>query len=98
MTALAVVNIIFIQNRFSNTMNREFESKAKAIALSIARSSEDKLVSRDIGAIQSLTDTYKDVHGVNYIIVQDSDGSLVAGTFEPWSRSALSGHELESVC
>jgi methyl-accepting chemotaxis protein len=82
MTVLAVVNILFIRDRFNTTMNREFESKAKAIAISIARSSEDKLVSMDLGAIQSLTDTYKDVHGVNYIFVQDSDGDLVAGTFE----------------
>ena len=82
MTLLAVVNILFIRDKFNSTMNREFESKAKAIALSIARSSEDKLVSKDVTAIQSLADTYKDVHGVNYILVQDSDGKLTAGTFE----------------
>ncbi|MDF1525465.1 MAG: methyl-accepting chemotaxis protein [bacterium] len=82
MTVLAVVNVLFIRDRFSATMNREFESKAKAIALSIARSSEDKLISRDFTAIQSLTDTYKDVRGVNYILVQDSGGKLTAGTFK----------------
>ncbi len=82
MVMLAVVNILFIRDRFSATMNREFESKAKAIALSIARSSESKLVSKDLGEIQSLTDTFKDVHGVNYIFVQDADGNLVAGTFQ----------------
>jgi len=82
MIMLAVVNIMFIHDRFNTTMNREFESKAKAIALSIARSSEDKLVSKDYMEIQSLLDTYKDVHGVNYIFVQDSDGKLAAGAFE----------------
>lgn len=91
MIILAVVNILFIRDRFSATMNREFESKAKAIALSIARTSEDKLVSKDIVAIQSLTDTYKDVLGVNYIFVQDADGNLVAGTFQRGYSENLMG-------
>ena len=91
MVVLAVVNILFIRDRFSATMNREFESKAKAIALSIARTSEDKLVSRDVVAIQSLTDTYKDVLGVNYIFVQDADGNLVAGTFQKGFSEGLMG-------
>ena len=82
MTVLAFVNILFIRDRFERTMDREFESKAKAIALSIARSSEDKLVSQDIGAVQSLVDTYKGVHGVSYIMIQDSGGNLVVGTFD----------------
>jgi methyl-accepting chemotaxis protein len=91
MTVLAVVNILFIRDRFSATMNREFESKAKAIALSIASTSEDKLVSRDFGTIQSLTDSYKDVHGVNYVYVQDADGNLAAGVFEKGFSEKLTG-------
>jgi methyl-accepting chemotaxis protein len=91
MTILAVVNVLFIRDKFNSTMNREFESKAKAIALTIARTSEDKLVSRDFGAIQTITDSYKDVHGVNYIYVQDADGNLAAGVFEKGYSEKLAG-------
>ena len=91
MTVLAVVNVLFIRDRFSATMNREFESKAKAIAISIARSSEDKLISRDFDGVQSIVDTYKDVYGVSYIFVQDSDGNLAAGTFDRGYSSDLLG-------
>ncbi len=82
MVVLAVVNILFIRDKFSTTMNREFESKAKAIAITIARFSEDKLVSHDVGAIQLQVDSYKDVRGVNYILVQDGEAKLAAGFFE----------------
>jgi len=91
MTVLAVVNVLFIRDRFNSIMNREFESKARAIALTIATTAEDKLVSRDFGAIQSMTDSYKDVHGVNYIYVQDSDGNLAAGVFEKGYSEKLTG-------
>jgi methyl-accepting chemotaxis protein len=82
MTALALVNIIFIQNRFSNTMNREFESKAQAIAFAIASSSEDKLLSGNVEVVQSLVDNFRDIHGIRYVYVQDSAGEVAAHTFD----------------
>ncbi|MDT8395173.1 MAG: methyl-accepting chemotaxis protein [bacterium] len=82
MTVLAVVNIIFIQSRYNTTMNREFESKAQAIAFSIASSSEDKLLSGNVEVIQSLVDNFRDIHGIRYVYVQDSTGVVVAHTFD----------------
>ncbi|UCG38424.1 MAG: HAMP domain-containing protein [bacterium] len=82
MVCLAVVNILFIRNRFNAVMNLEFESKAKALALSIARSSEANLVSGDVGSVQTFMENYKDVRGVVYLFVQDAKGDIVAGTFE----------------
>jgi methyl-accepting chemotaxis protein len=82
MTVLAVVNIIFIQNRFSTTMNREFESKAQAIAFAIASSSEDKLLSGNVEFVQSLVDNFRDIHGIQYVYVQDSAGEVAAHTFD----------------
>ena len=91
MILLAVMNVMFIRNRFESTMNREFESKAKAIALSIARTGEGELVNRDVGDIQTISDSYKEVHGVNYIFVQDADGNLVAGVFKEGYTEKLKG-------
>lgn len=82
LTFLAVVNVLFIRNRFDSAMNREFESKAKAIALTVAKVSEGNLVSKDYGALQSFVDGYRDVHGVNYIYIQNADGDLAAGAFK----------------
>jgi len=91
MTMLAVVNVLFIRDKFNSIMNREFESKAMAIALTIARTSEDKMVSRDFGAIQTVADNYKDVHGVNYIYVQDAEGHIGAGVFKYGFSENLKG-------
>lgn len=79
---LAAVNVLFIRGKFNSVMNLEFEDKAKAIALTIVKVSEENLVSKDFGAIQSFIDGYKGVHGVNYVYVQDAAGSLAAGFFE----------------
>lgn len=82
LTVLAVVNIVFVRDRFNSTLNREFESKARAIAASVAEASEENLVSGNIGVIQSIMENFKDVHGVKYIFVLDSQGKLAAGIFE----------------
>jgi len=94
MVVLAVVNILFIRDKFSTTMNREFESKARAIALSISSTSEDKLVGRDFGSVQSIMDGYKDVHGINYIYVQDADGYMGAGVFQRGYSEKLAGRDM----
>ncbi|MCJ7500813.1 methyl-accepting chemotaxis protein, partial [bacterium] len=99
MTILAVVNVLFIRNKFNSTMNREFESKARALALTIASTNEDKLINRDFGSVQSIMDGYKDVRGVNYIYVQDADGYMGAGVFQKGysekllGRNTLTGEE-----
>ena len=82
LAVLAVVNIVFVRDRFSETMNREFESKGKAIATSVANASEENLAIGNIGVIQSIMENFKDVHGVSYIFVQNAEGRMVAGTFE----------------
>ncbi len=82
LTVLAVVNIVFVRDRFNETMNREFESKARAIAASVAKASEENLAIGNIGVIQSIMENFKDVHGVSYIFVQNAEGRMVAGTFE----------------
>ena len=91
MSVLAVVNILFVRDRFSSSMDREFESKARAIALTIATTSEDQLVNRDFGTVQTILDSYKDVHGVNYIYVQDADGYMGAGVFQKGFSEKLIG-------
>ncbi|MGD8352523.1 MAG: methyl-accepting chemotaxis protein [Pseudomonadota bacterium] len=88
---LGVVNVLFIRGRFESAMNVEFESKARAIAMSIARTGEDKLASRDVGAIQSITDSYKDVRGVNYIVIEDADKNVIAGVFSEGYTEKLKG-------
>lgn len=81
MTVLAVVNILFVRDRYSSIMNREFESKARAIALTIVSTNEENIANRLFGSVQSILDGYKDVRGVNYIYVQDPTGYIGAGVF-----------------
>jgi len=81
MTFLAVINILFIRNKFESVMADEFESKAKAVAFSLAGSTEDKLISGNVGSIQSLIDGFKNISGISYVYVTDDSGTVVAHTF-----------------
>jgi len=91
MMALAVVNVLFIRSKFNSTMDREFESKAMAIAMTIVNTSEEKIANRDFGAVQLIMDGYKDLRGVSYIYVQDPDGYIGAGVFNKGYSEKLIG-------
>ena len=91
LTLLAVFNIVFIRDRFNTTMEAEYRSKADAIALSLAGSAEDKLVSGNVGAIQTLVDGYREIRGVRYVYVSDDRGKVVAHTFDSGFPEPLEG-------
>lgn len=61
----------------------EFESKGQAIANSIAGSSVEVLLFRDVSTIQATIDQYLDIHGVGYVFVLDRKGDIIAHTFAP---------------
>lgn len=61
----------------------EYESKAVAIARSVAQSELDIIVRNDAASIQSRIDQYLDLEGVSFVLVTDSAGEVLAHTFIP---------------
>ncbi len=80
-TILAISNILFIRHRLQTVMEKEFKSKAKAIALSLASASEDKLLSGNIESIQYLVESNANIFGVKYVYVNNDKDEAVAHTF-----------------
>ncbi len=64
-------------------LTQEYRSKGEAIASSIAGSSVEVLVNRDLSTVQSIIDQYLAIDGLAYVYVTDADQQMVAHTFVP---------------
>lgn len=64
-------------------LTREYESKAVALATSMAESDINAILNRDAAAVQERIDRYLDIDGVSYVTVSDEDGKIIAHTFAP---------------
>lgn len=64
-------------------LSAEYESNSKDIAKTIADSSMDILLNRDLATLQSLIDQFVEIQGINYIYITDETGTFLAHTFVP---------------
>lgn len=64
-------------------LSQEYESNSRDIAKTIADSSVDILLNRDLAALQSLIDQFVDIQGIEYIYITDETGEFLAHTFVP---------------
>ncbi|SDB02139.1 PAS domain S-box-containing protein [Desulfonatronum thiosulfatophilum] len=69
----------------------ENESKAVAIARSIANSSTELLLGRDAATLQGVIDQYLEIKNVAYVFVYDRSGDVVSHTFTPRVPEELLG-------
>ncbi|MBI1917879.1 MAG: response regulator [Planctomycetes bacterium] len=86
--------------RIHHNLTTEYESKGIAIANSIADSSVDQFLYRDISTIQAMIDQYLDIKGVSYVFVINAQGEVVAHTFMPAIPEEvhnLEGREHETI-
>ena len=64
-------------------MTDEFTSKGTAIANSLASSGVDLILNRDASTVQALVDQFVSINGVAYVMVYDTQKTLIAHTFHP---------------
>ncbi|MCY4011968.1 MAG: hypothetical protein OXG82_04555 [Gammaproteobacteria bacterium] len=64
-------------------LSEEYQSNASNIAKTIADSSVDILLNRNLTALQSLIDQFVEIQGIKYIYIADEEGEFVAHTFVP---------------
>lgn len=65
------------------SLTAEFRSKGIAIAQGIADSSAEILLNRDLSTVQAVVDQFREISGVAYVFVTDSQGEIVTHTFVP---------------
>ncbi len=63
-------------------LSAEYESNSRDIAKTIADSSVDILLNRDLSALQSLIQ-FVEIQGIKYIYITDESGEFLAHTFVP---------------
>ena len=64
-------------------LSAEYESNSRDIAKTIADSSVDILLNRDLSALQSLIDQFVEIQGIKYIYITNEAGEFLAHTFVP---------------
>ena len=64
-------------------LSQEYQSNGANIAKTIADSSVDILLNRDLAALQSLIDQFVEIQGIKYVYIANEAGEFVAHTFVP---------------
>ena len=64
-------------------LSQEYEANSRAIAQTIANSSMDIILNRDMSTLQSLIDQFKEIQGIKYLYIVDENGDILAHTFVP---------------
>ena len=80
---VAMVTSMTFGNRLKREMTREYESKALALASSVADSDIVSVIQQDAGSAQARIDQYRHIAGVSYVLVTDEAGEVIAHTFIP---------------
>jgi sensor histidine kinase regulating citrate/malate metabolism len=78
-------------------LSAEYEVNSRAIAQSIANSSMDIILNRDLSTLQSLIDQFKEIQGIKYIYITDEHGDILAHTFVPWVPKEISTAERQGL-
>lgn len=64
-------------------LSTEYVANSRTIAQTIANSSLDIILNRDLSTLQSLIDQFKELQGIRYIYIVNEDGDWLAHTFVP---------------
>ncbi|OGR35797.1 MAG: hypothetical protein A2051_05775 [Desulfovibrionales bacterium GWA2_65_9] len=80
---MAVATSLLSGRELHNSMVREYEGRAVALARSIADGNAEILLSQNAGAIQAAIDLHQEMGDLSYILVVDARGDVVAHTFIP---------------
>ena len=80
---ISIVSSTTFGNRLKREMTREYESKALALARSMAESDLVAILEQDAGSVQARINQYQSIAGVSYVAVADESGRIIAHTFLP---------------
>ncbi|MDO9082159.1 MAG: PAS domain-containing protein, partial [Humidesulfovibrio sp.] len=80
---MAAATSLLSGRELDESMTREYEGRAVALARSIADGNTETLLSQKAGAIQAAIDLHQEMGGLSYILVVDPQGEVIAHTFTP---------------
>ena len=78
-------------------LSTEYVSNSRNIAKTIADSSVDILLNRDLATLQSLIDQFLGIQGIKYIYIVDENGKYLAHTFVPGIPEEIRASDPHSV-
>ncbi|MYL02001.1 MAG: hypothetical protein F4013_10000, partial [Gammaproteobacteria bacterium] len=70
-------------------LSAEYEINSRNIAKTVADSSVDILLNRDMATLQSLVDQFIEIQGIRYIYITSDTGEFLAHTYVPGIPEAI---------
>lgn len=64
-------------------LSSQYVANSAAMAQTIANSSTDIMLNRDLSTLQSLIDQFREIQGVKYLYITNEQGEIIAHTFVP---------------
>ncbi|AGW14384.1 EAL domain-containing protein [Megalodesulfovibrio gigas] len=86
---MALASSLISGIHISNELQKEYASKALALAVSLAESDMYTLLQQDVIVVQSRIDTCLEIEGVAYVLVADEHGRVLAHTVAPGPSPAV---------
>ncbi|MCA1986551.1 MAG: EAL domain-containing protein, partial [Desulfovibrio sp.] len=86
---MALASSLISGIHISKELQKEYASKALALAVSLAESDMHTVLQQDVIVVQSRIDTCLEIEGVAYVLVADAQGHVLAHTFAPGPPPAV---------
>lgn len=95
---ILIFGVYYVFNTtITETLREEFISKGNIISKNLSSSVQDSLLNKDASTLQSLIDQYRNIKGVDFIILYNEKNEVLAHTFYPTvPKSYLHLHKLEN--
>jgi signal transduction histidine kinase/CheY-like chemotaxis protein len=81
--AVALTTALYSGWNLRRHLTNEYVSKGTAVAESIANSGVETMLHRDASTLQAIVDQWKEISGVAYIMVANSEREVISHTFVP---------------
>ena len=94
---IGVATSVLAINTVDGHLSEEYVTNSRNIAKTIADSSVDILLNRDLATLQSLIDQFLGIQGIKYIYIADEKGEYLAHTFVPGIPDEILASDPQSV-
>ena len=86
---LGVILVWIVNNMVSDSIRKELIERGKTIATNLAQYSAERIIEEDKIALKQMITGSLNFESVEYILIQDAEGNILAGTYNEKVPSAL---------
>lgn len=94
---LGLLLVFIVNNTVSESLSRELIERGKTIAANLAQYSAEQIYENDVIALRELIEGNINFESVEYILIMDSDGSVMTDNYNQQIPDALNNFDIDRV-